>query len=85
MLQEIITYLIVVLAATLAILKISMKLMPRKKVSKSDLKIDSAKLQTHNCAECSAECQLRDLPKIIIEKNIDECVQVVKRSKALQS
>lgn len=85
MLQEIITYLIVGLAAALAIIKLSRKLMPRKKITKSNVKIDSSRVHTHNCADCSAECQLRDLPKIIIEKNIDECVQVEKKSKALQS
>ena len=39
----------------------------------------------HNCTECSAECQLRNLPKMIIEKNSEACIQTKKESKLLQS
>ncbi len=39
----------------------------------------------HNCGECSAECQLRDLPRVVIEQNSDKCIQIEKKSKLLQS
>ena len=85
MLQEIITYMIIGSAVTLAVLKMSKRLLPKKKRPTAKKTIDPAKMQVHNCAECSAECQLRDLPKFVIQKNIDECVQVEKKSKTLQS
>lgn len=85
MLQEIITYMIIGSAATIAILKMAKKLgIKRKKINKTN-KVNSAGGHAHNCAECAADCQLRDLPKYIIQKNIDECVQVEQKSKSFQS
>jgi len=83
MLQEIITYMIIGSAVTLAVLKIVKRFSikkPGKKASKS-----GSAVHVHNCGECSAECQLRDLPRLVIEKNLDECIQVEKKSKVLQS
>lgn len=86
MLQEVLTYMIIGSAATIAILKMAKKLgIKKKKLKHQPNKINPSSIHTHNCAECSAECQLRDLPKFIIQKNIDECVQVEQQSKSLHS
>ncbi|MCK3684053.1 hypothetical protein [Maribellus sp. YY47] len=86
MLQEIITYMIIGSAVTLAVLKMAKKLgVKKKKIQHRATRINPAEIHVHNCAECSADCQLRDLPKYIIQKNIDECVQVEQKSKLLQS
>ena len=83
MLQEIITYMIIGSAVTLTILKF-IKRFGRKKPNKSSAESVN-KGHVHNCGECSAECQLRDLPQAIIQKNLDECIQVENKSKLLQS
>jgi len=71
MLQEIITYLIIGSAVTLALLKI-IKRFGKRKPKKVDFK--NAKITTeHNCTDCAAECVLRDLPKRVIETRLDEC------------
>lgn len=83
MIQEVITYMIIGSAVTLAILKFIKRF--RKKKPTSDKQNNSGIIHSHDCSACSAECQLRDLPRMVIEKNIDECVQVEKKSKLLQS
>jgi len=86
MVQEVLTYMIIGLAAMIAILKMAKKLgIKKKKIKHEPSKINPAGIHTHNCTECSADCQLRDLPKFIIQKNINECVQVEQKSKSLQS
>lgn len=70
-------------AVTLVVLKAMKRFAPKKKKAKTSS--SSSAPAGHNCAACSADCQLRDLPKYIIEKNLDECVQVEKKSKMLQS
>lgn len=84
MVQEIISYIIIGSALAIVAFKVWKQYAPKKKVKKETSSADSV-LQGHNCTECSAECQLRDLPKYIIEKNLDECVQVENKSKMLQS
>ena len=84
MLQEIITYMIIGSAATLAILKITKRLAPKKTRSVKKTGAPLAKHE-HNCAECAADCQLRDLPKYVIQKNIEQCVPIEQKSKLLQS
>ncbi|MCE4565002.1 hypothetical protein INQ51_11835 [Maribellus sp. CM-23] len=88
MLQEVITYMIIGSAVTIAALKMAKKLGIKKKKPKAQAQkgpVNPASIHAHNCGECSADCQLRDLPKYIIQKNIDECVQVEQKSKLLQS
>lgn len=71
MYQEIITYLIIGSAVTLAVIKI-VKRFRKKKPKKVDFQ--NAKITTeHNCTECAAECVLRDMPKRVIETKLDEC------------
>lgn len=77
-----ITYLIIASATTVVVLKAWKQFAPKKKKAKQN--ISKSVLSGHNCNECSAECQLRDLPKYVIEKNLDECVQVEKKSKQFQ-
>ncbi len=84
MLQEIITYMIIGSAVTLAVLKI-VKRFSRKKRGKKATGQNTNSGHVHNCSACSAECQLRDLPRVVKEKNIDECARIEKKSKLLQS
>lgn len=74
MVQEIITYLIVAVAVVWAALKIYRRIFkPAKKAKRIDFKKDKITME-HNCTECAAaDCALRDLPRKIIEKNIEEC------------
>ncbi len=83
MLQEIITYMIIGSAVTLAVLKFIKRFRRKKPASSSEKSVNAG--HVHNCGECSAECQLRDLPRAVIAKNIEECIQVEKKSKLLQS
>ena len=69
MLQEIITYMIIGSAVTLAILKITKKLGGTKKKHKINLKTDSFSKQ-QGCASCSADCILRDAAPPVIQKNM---------------
>lgn len=71
MLQEIITYLIVGVAVTVAGIKIA-KRFSKKKPKKINFQKDKISM-AHNCSDCSAECELRDLPQKVIASNLDEC------------
>jgi hypothetical protein len=79
MLQEIITYMLIGSAVTLAVLKISEKLRGKKKSQKLDFKKESFSMQ-HNCSDCSAECMLRDAAAPIIQNNKDLCNKVELKS-----
>lgn len=83
MIQEIITYMIIGAAVTVAVMKFAKRFGRKKPVAK---KVVSGKTisHAHNCADCSAECQLRDLPRMVIEKNGAECTKVEQKSKLLQ-
>lgn len=84
MVQEIITFMIIGSAITLVVMK-TVKGFVGKKSKTKNSPLNKMNQQTHNCAECSAECQLRDLSKYAIGKNLDECVKAEKKSKLLQS
>jgi hypothetical protein len=71
MLQEIITYMIIGSAATIAILQLT-KRFREKKPKKVDFLNKNMKMG-HNCTECAAECMLRDMPKRMVEKSSDFC------------
>jgi hypothetical protein len=71
MLQEIITYMIVGSAATIAILQLR-KRFRKKKPQKVDLQNKNMKMG-HNCTECAAECMLRDMPKRMVDTSSDFC------------
>lgn len=71
MLQEVITYMLIGGAVTLAIMK-TVKRFSKKKPQKVDYK--KAKISAeHNCTACAAECMLRDAPKQIIEASQTKC------------
>lgn len=74
MLQEVITYMIIGSAVTIAVMKI-IKRFRKKKPQKVNLKKETFTMQ-HNCSDCSAECVLRDLPKQIIETSSEVCKKV---------
>lgn len=79
MIQEVITYLIIGSAVTVAIMKIA-KRFRKKKSEKVDYK--KAKISAdHNCGECAAECMLRDAPKRIIEASNTQCTTEISASK----
>lgn len=72
MIQEIITYMIIGGAVTLAILKM-VKRFAKKKSAKLDYK--KTKIPAgHNCNDCAAECALRDAPRHIIKTSQADCV-----------
>lgn len=75
-------------AVTLAVLKFIKRFggKKRKKAQSASMSSTTAPVSaSHNCSDCSAECLLRDLPKVVIEKNKEACVQIEKKSKLLQS
>lgn len=65
MLQEVITYMIIGGAVTLAIIK-TVNRFNKKKTESIDYK-QTKIASEHNCSECAAECMLRNAPKKIIE------------------
>lgn len=81
MIQEIITFMIIGAAIALAISKSVTKL-KRKKLQqkKPDFKKETYTMG-HNCSDCSAECMLRNAPKINIEKNKNLCSEIEIRQK----
>lgn len=58
MIQEIITYLLIGSAVTLAVLK-TIKKFSKKKKPKIDFKNETFKME-HNCSACAADCMLRN-------------------------
>lgn len=81
MFQEVITYLIIGAAIAVAVMKLIKQFGGKKKDMTST---SSNSDKTHNCAECAAECQLRDLPRAVIEKNSEDCIPIQKKSKLFQ-
>ena len=81
MLQEIITYMIIGSAVTLAVMKIA-KRFRKKKPVKVNFKKEEVSM-AHNCTDCSAECVLRDMPKRIIETSSEVCKKVEIKSESL--
>ncbi|WP_297090578.1 hypothetical protein [uncultured Draconibacterium sp.] len=86
MFQEILTYLIVAVALIWAALKIYRRFFkPAKKSGKVDFSKDKI-VMAHNCSECSANnCALRDMPKKVIEKNIEQCNSMAVKSERFKS
>lgn len=71
MVQEIISYLIVIGAVVITVLKIR-KRFSKPKPKKVDFKKDKITM-AHNCSDCSADCMLRNLPQKVIDSKADEC------------
>lgn len=82
MLQEIITYMIIGSAVTLAFIKIKKKLAGKKKKQKINYKNDSFSMQ-HDCSSCSAECMLRDVAAPAIQSNKEICKKIEIKSDKL--
>ena len=72
MFQEIVTYMLIVSAVTIAILKIRNKLTGKKRNQKMDVKKDEFSLK-HNCSDCSADCMLRDASTSVLQQNDKLC------------
>lgn len=81
-LQEIITYILIGSAVTIAILKIKKKLGGKKKTQKVDYKNKSF-IMEHNCSDCSADCMLRDAVPTVIQNNKDLCEKIEIKSNDL--
>lgn len=79
MIQEILTYMIIGSAITLAVIKIRNKFRGKKKSKKTDFKKESFTLK-HNCSDCSAECILRDTTSPVILNNRELCTKVELKS-----
>ena len=82
MFQELLTYMIIGSAVTLAILKIAKKFNGKKKKSQVNFKKESLSMQ-HNCSDCSAECMLRNAAASVIQNNKDLCKKIEIKSDKL--
>jgi hypothetical protein len=71
MLQEIITYMLVGAAITLAVVKAVYKFSKKKK-SNIDFKKETFTME-HNCSECAADCVLRNAPISSRKENKELC------------
>jgi hypothetical protein len=81
MIQEIITFVIIGAAVAWAISKSISKIKGKKRPhKKSDFKKETFTMQ-HNCSDCSAECMLRNAPKLTIDKNKELCREIEIRQK----
>ena len=72
MIQEIITYIIIGSAVTVAVMKLIKKFSRKKRNKNEDLKDGKSTMQ-HNCSDCSAECILRDTSKSALEIDPNLC------------
>jgi|APSaa5957512622_1039677.scaffolds.fasta_scaffold17742_3 hypothetical protein len=75
MIQEIITYIIIGSAVTVAIMKIIQKF-SKKKIRKNVGSKNDTITEQHNCSSCSAECILRGMSQSTFEANPDLCKKV---------
>lgn len=81
MIQEIITYMIIGAAITLAISMAVKKFRGKRKPAKKiDFKKETISMH-HDCSDCSAECMLRNVVKPEIKKNIELCNKIEIKSK----
>jgi len=82
MIQELLTYIIIGSAVTLAILKIAKKFSGKKKKPQINFIKESFSMQ-HNCSDCSADCMLRDAAAPIIQSNQELCKKIEIKSAKL--
>ena len=76
MIQEILTYMILGSAITLAIIKVRNKFWRKKNRNrKTNSNIDNTSVP-YNCSDCAAECVLRDSFQQTIQHNKDLCNKV---------
>jgi hypothetical protein len=81
MIQEIISFMIIGAAVAWAISKSISKIKGKKRPQKkADFKKETFAMQ-HNCSDCSAECMLRNAPKLTIDKNKELCREIEIRQK----
>ncbi len=80
MVQEIITYMIIGSAATLAVLKAVNKFSPRTSKKSADSESGESSAHQHRCNDCPAECVLRDATSEVIQSNQELCKKVESKS-----
>ncbi len=79
MVQEIITYMIVGSAATLAVLKVVKKFSAGESKTNADSENEHGTMK-HHCTDCPAECVLRDATSDVIQSNQELCKKVESKS-----
>lgn len=76
MIQEIITYMIIGAAVALTVKKAFKKFGRKKKrPQKTDFKNETFSLG-HNCADCAADCMLRDATKTLRQNSGEICKKI---------
>lgn len=75
MIQEIITYLVIASAFSIAIWKMVKKFRKKKRKKETDYKNGQISFQ-HNCSDCAAECALRDASSSVIKSNPGLCEKI---------
>ena len=81
MIQEIITYIIIGAAITLAISR-ALNKFGRKKVPEMKINYQKESFTVqHNCSDCSAECMLRNASRPVIKENVELCIKIEKQGK----
>lgn len=69
-------------AVAWAIVKSTGKIKGKKRLQKKpDFKRETFTMQ-HNCSDCSAECMLRNAPKLTMDKNKELCREIEIRQKS---
>ncbi len=77
MLQEILTYLIILIAVGTALWRIYKTLSVKKKKKVTDFKKETFTLQ-HDCSDCAANCSIRDAVPKVKQENAEVCETNVK-------
>jgi anaerobic selenocysteine-containing dehydrogenase len=77
MMQEILTYLIIAIAAGTAIWRFYKTLSVKKKKKVTDLKKEKFTMQ-HNCSDCAAGCTIRNASPTVKQENEEICETNVK-------
>jgi hypothetical protein len=79
MLQEIITYIVIAVAVSIAVWKMYKTLSVKKKKPKQHKKTTLS--APHNCSDCIADCSLRDAVPIVRQENEEICETTVVKKK----
>jgi hypothetical protein len=77
MIQEILTYLIIAIAAGTAIWRFYQTLSVKKKTKVTDFKKEKFSMQ-HNCSDCGANCTIRNATPRVKQENEEICETNVK-------
>ena len=76
MIQEIVTYMILGAAITLAIIKVRNKFWRKKNIKLNSKSNKEKSSSLPNCSACSAECVMRDASAQTIQYNKNKCDKI---------